>query len=173
MNTRTRALTGKSSAGIPVRIHGFVRRWNARIPSQKTTALGLEPHDDAHVNGILIEVAVSELEKFDWREHGYTRVHVPVDRVEGAEVDVWTYVPDEFILADETHPICHTYLDATVAGCLDVSEAFAREFVETTLDWHLPWIRDRDCPVYPRALDGIDHEQVDAVLQIIRKKDKQ
>ena len=93
-----------------------------------------------------------------------------------ADVCVWIYVPKAHIagMATTDNPILQSYVDVCLKGCLSISKAFAKEFVEGTYGWYpgqapnqsnAPndtilddgdsslscWIDDRSNPIYVRA----------------------
>jgi len=96
------------------------------------------------------------------------------------EVCVWVYVPvEEYTgMARAENPILQSYVDVCVKGCLSISKAFAKEFVDGTYGWYpghshhdgntndetendneegagddssFCWIDDRNDPMYIRA----------------------
>jgi hypothetical protein len=54
------------------------------------------------------------------------------------KVCVWVYVPIDQVrgMATSEQPILQSYVDVCMKGCLLISEAFAREFVEGTYGWY-------------------------------------
>jgi hypothetical protein len=65
---------------------------------------------------------------------------------------IWIYLPNEPGWPSEECPIVQSYVDVVLAGCLEVGESFAAEFVRTTMNWGYPWIDDRSAPRYARAM---------------------
>ena len=115
---------------------GFVREWNFRAPSG-FTAVGLRRDNSAHsINGVLFRVPAADA--FDSREAGYERLPIrPPDlrllspaadddatrhaaaALAGGRARFWVYVPLACESASENHPICQTYVDVCVVGCLE------------------------------------------------------
>ena len=149
---------------LPVRVHGFQRKWNARedvTVSFSTTYLGINTDDESSFNGVLFEVEESELEIIDAREFLYERIEVKKDSVEILGGDfhedkaqkVWIYLtkkPKEVI---KEFPLIQSYIDVCVSGCLEIEEkfslqGFAKEFLKSTYSWSTHWVNDR---IYPRS----------------------
>jgi len=172
VNKRTREYTGVSGKAVPARVKGYIRRWSWHHPTQGRTALGVE-RADASINGMVVEIPDEEMPKFNKREFKYTRELIPQENIEYLDEsfvgEVWIYVPENPELADDEHPIVQTYIDPIIEALLEVSEDFAKEFIQTTKDWALPWINDREEPRYPRALKNIDTKKVDALLKMLER----
>lgn len=49
---------------------------------------------------------------------------------------IWVYVPNEMHPPSNEYPIAQSYVDTIMRGCLSINEAFAREFISTTIGWH-------------------------------------
>ena len=91
MNSQSAALTGLTSAAIPVRVKNLKRSWSARVfftssdgQVHHCTAVTIvqSPTSCGDVcSGVLLAVTSLELAKFDVREKGYSRVQVPLDDV--------------------------------------------------------------------------------------------
>ena len=82
----------------------------------------------------------------------------------------WTYVPMVTNEASEEHPICQTYVDVCISGCLErgsdasAGAALAREWVLTTGGWSHYWLND--APMSRRPwLHRPRHSEIDAVLR--------
>uniref|UniRef100_A0A7R9ZAP4 Uncharacterized protein n=1 Tax=Pseudictyota dubia TaxID=2749911 RepID=A0A7R9ZAP4_9STRA len=94
------------------------------------------------------------------------------------DLKVWVYVQHDYTPADRSYPIKQSYVDIILRGCLSISEAFARSFIDTTVGWwhdgngssrekisnvdqltedkdkdddHHTWIDDRHFPLYIRS----------------------
>jgi len=165
MNSEVRAMTGMSSDAQPGYVRGFLRSWNVRIEKESRTALGVVPKEGSRVNGVACEVTEEELKKFDAREKGYIRTQISKNNVEGVNQDVWMYIPDNTEIANEDYPVAQTYIDAAIAGCLEISEDFATEFIKTTENWDVPIIHDREQPIYSHALKHVDYQKIDSILK--------
>ena len=191
----SRAVTAPTLAGrpaTPVRVHGVERIWS--LPFGGLTFLGIRVRDKADCVGVVVPVNDDELAQFDRRELGYDRIPIDTKNVydlhyENQEGDVpprmdrnatiWVYVPQkDFQPVSDSAPICQSYVDIILRGCLTISTDFSRDFLLTTRGWHqhdflhhhhhdddddddahrkegcsesVHWIDDRHCPRYVRA----------------------
>lgn len=155
LNSASRQLTGQTGAAIPVIIRGLVRFWNVIDHSYTLAPLAVKV-GDGQVNGVLLEVDETELSKFDCRESGYQRIQVAIEQIESeAHFDrskiVWVYVSNSETPPNSDSPIVQSYIDTVIAGCLEISEQFARLFVEHTHGWHHAYENDRHQPRYTRT----------------------
>jgi hypothetical protein len=111
------------------------------------------------INGVLVPVLDRDLQAYDIREEGYTRLNVPLkyitfldnnnnntqdsapnDRSGKNSIlenhDVWIYLPCTPLMADKCHPLIQTYIDTCLRGCLEVGgKEFAIFFLRSTFDW--------------------------------------
>ena len=71
--------------------------------------------------------------------------------------------------AQAQYPICQTYVDTCLVGCLEHGgEAFADDFIRKTDGWNEFWINDRTAPKYPR-LAKIDADMVAKIDRLLDK----
>jgi hypothetical protein len=77
----------------------------------------------------------------------------------------WTYVPRDTSAASDEHPICQTYVDTCLLGCLERGGAsLAARWVTTTNGWSDYWLND--APMSRRPwLHRPRHAEIDAVLR--------
>ncbi|MGF1685494.1 gamma-glutamylcyclotransferase [Photobacterium japonica] len=152
INHHSRLLTGQTEGALPATVSGLQRHWgkvNGNYPIAPLVAsLG-----DGQCNGVLVRVDDEGLACFDQRERGYQRVQLDPAQVVthlGHDVDlpVWVYTQSQLTPPCPLSPIMQTYVDTVLAGCLSISEQFAKEFVETTQGWHYPFENDRHQPKY-------------------------
>ena len=154
------------------------------------------PVDGVRVGVCGVVFAVEEhMSAFDEREVGYKRVQVPASELElrgwgtpadpgclqsaeqvvelqrsldsGAAV-VWTYIPEQDCTfeADSDHPICQTYVDAVLGGCLDCGgEAMAAEMVASTVGWSEHFLNDVPMSRRPWLHRRPDYGTIDRVLE--------
>lgn len=185
INTASRNSTaGKTTAAIPVRVSaafGYVRSWSDRSPSG-FTALGVRRPAGGEramtINGVLYPVEGNDMSAFDAREKGYVRVEVPRENIEAVSwhplpqrATVWIYVPkaegrppgEGLPLPDAKYPLLESYIDVVVEGGLEYGPEFAREIIETTVDWSPYWLNDRELPRRPWVHDK-DAMKIDAML---------
>ncbi|MCG6507745.1 gamma-glutamylcyclotransferase, partial [Vibrio parahaemolyticus] len=106
---------------------------------------------------------------------GYQRIALTAEQIEteaefDREREIWVYVTEQHQPPCERSPIVQTYVDTVLAGCLEVSEAFARHFVEHTVGWHHPLENDRHAPKYGN-LAGVSpahHSVIDDLIANVR-----
>lgn len=174
MNSASRQLTGQTSTAIPTIVTGFKRYWG-KIDSSYTISPLVVDKGEGLVNGVLLQVDDAELAEFDIRERGYHRVLIPALQIDcdhelEKDAQVWVYIKDSPEPPCHLSPIVQTYVDTVLAGCLEVSEQFAKQFVEHTFGWNFPLENDRHAPKYGN-LAGVTpehHEQIDALLSSAR-----
>ena len=145
------------------RIGDFHRSWSNRVYARGRTGLGVRREPGGSVNGAAIEMLAS-LAPIDAREAGYERVLVEhQDLVDG---DLWVYTIANSARPSPEFPITLSYLECVLAGCLQVGEAFALEFIERTGQWEAPLWNDRADRQYPRwtPLDGETLATIDRLL---------
>merc|ERR1712187_978804 len=100
------------------------------------------------------------MDAVDAREEGYTRVRIEAKHLKPLgwpklppDAKVWMYIPnghDEnktpgvaLRPASFKFPMLQSYIDVCILGCLEYSEEFAIEFINTTSGWDGPWLNDR------------------------------
>lgn len=143
---------------------GYLRTFNFR---SKTgfTALGLTKSDNnkckSIINGLIIEVENSQgFQQLDSREIGYNRIDITEyvevifnqnddnndDNTDNNDVNkkIWVYVPsvNNAKLADQEFPICQTYVDTVLEGCLELGEKFMEEWILSTEGWSKYYLYD-------------------------------
>lgn len=169
---------------IPVRVSadfGYIRAWVDRCPCG-FTALGLRRRRAGEapmtINGVIYPVDSSSLPAFDLREAKYRRVLVPRVMIEAISWqglpetgNVWAYIPDGpggepgVDLPDPSarFPIVQSYVDLVLHGALRYGSDFATEFIETTADWSVFWLNDREIPRRP-WVHSTDYQVIDSLL---------
>jgi hypothetical protein len=179
-----RKTAGGTPDAIAVRVSsdfGYIRAWVDRCPCG-FTALGLRrPHPGevpVTINGVIYPVTASDLPAFDLREAGYRRLPLPRPMIEAISWqglpdtgDVWVYVPDGpggepgVNLPEPTanFPLLESYIDVVMHGALRYGPDFARELIQTTADWSVFWLNDRELPRRPWVLSN-DYQAVDSLL---------
>ncbi|MBC5831393.1 gamma-glutamylcyclotransferase family protein [Vibrio metschnikovii] len=174
MNSASRQLTGETGQAIPAIVHGLVRYWGKVDDSYLISPLVVNP-GQGQVNGVLLEIDEAGLAEFDRRERGYQRIalsHQQIDCQHDLKTDqaIWVYVTEQYQPPCTRSPIVQTYVDTVLAGCLEVSEAFARHFVEHTLGWQAPWENDRSMPKYGNLaeVNATDLEHIDQLIAQVR-----
>lgn len=188
IDAELRAKTAGASVGaIPVRVSpsfGYLRAWVDRCPCG-FTALGLrKPHAGEAaltINGVIYPVDETTLPAFDRREANYRRILVPRDMIEAVSWQgmpegglVWVYVPVDvggdpgidLPIPSSQYPLLQSYIDLVLRGALAYGPDFARELVETTVDWSVYWLNDREDPRRP-WVHSSDYQIIDAMLRDI------
>ncbi|MCF7362971.1 gamma-glutamylcyclotransferase [Vibrio diazotrophicus] len=174
MNSHSRQLTGQTGSAIPVIAHGLVRSWGKIDDTYAISPLVVNT-GEGQVNGVLLEIDDAALVEFDRRESGYQRVSLQPNQIETEhEFDpskpIWVYVTEQHLHPCEKSPIVQSYVDTVICGCLEVSEAFAKHFVQHTVGWHHPLLNDRHSPKYVR-LAGVcqsKHALIDNLVASVR-----
>jgi hypothetical protein len=185
INSASRNSTvGKIVPAIPVRVSaafGYIRAWDDRS-SSGFTSLGLRkpnPGESAStINGVLYPVEGGDMAKYDIRERGYRRVEAPREDIEAiswqllpATGRIWVYIPVRgdgepgigLPAASAQFPLLESYIDVVVEGALEYGEPFARELLETTSDWSVYWLNDRELARRPWVYNPAS-SQVDELL---------
>jgi hypothetical protein len=113
------------------------------------------PNCNSVVNGVIFAIGdVQDLQQFDVREEGYTRVRLDPRQIQlldtkQPDMPPWLTNPDVivyvYVLSNQRHlgtltpippssrhPLAQTYIDVCMRGCLSYSDKFAREFVAQT-----------------------------------------
>lgn len=172
IDSASRAKTGETGISAPVHVQGFQRSWNVVAVQGGYMAVGILQDQASWCNGVIVEVPVEELPKFDARERYYDRVLVPHESITVLsdltlqDDSVWAYVVSEPGQPSESYPLIQSYIDVMLTGCLAISSEFATDFVTSTEGWHAPWVQDRSAPRYQRAMTEVPAaSEIDALLQ--------
>ncbi len=170
INSASRQLTGQTGTAIPVIAHGLVRYWG-KIDDSYTLSPLIVNEGEGQVNGVLLEVDAAALAEFDRRERGYHRIRIRPEQIDtkqafNREHAIWVYVNDEPLPPCSNTPIVQSYVDTVLAGCLEVSYAFAEHFVRHTVGWHHVKENDRHQPKYGNLAGVQDHhyDLIDSLL---------
>ncbi|KXS11090.1 hypothetical protein M427DRAFT_158553 [Gonapodya prolifera JEL478] len=172
---------------LPVRAHTLRRMWSIRSRSRGCTALGCVQVDGCCdgawneecpnvANGVVFYLGGEvEMRAYGEREGSeYIRTLLPPSHLQSTSPSllpsylthhssrIWVYVHPDISRAQlptVQFPIAQTYLDVVLAGCLEIGEGFAEEFVRSTW-FHTsaqvsPAIRTRHCqPTCSTVCDG-------------------
>jgi cation transport regulator ChaC len=175
--------SGINCQAIPVHLSGWRRAWTTRTLHEQQTCLSAKVEEDASFNAVLvpIEQISPELAK---REQDYEFVQVHSSQLSILEHEleneqnkithnqltsksVWICQNKLNESANSHYPICQTYVDTCLAGCLETGLIdFAVQFLQSTIGWDAGWINDRHAPRYPRAATTSAHSQtlIDQIL---------
>ncbi len=172
INAASRKRTGQTGKAIPVTVEGLIRYWGKVDESYILSPL-IVNRGNSQVNGVLIEIDQKALEEFDQRERGYHRIRIePVQVTSELAFDhdspIWVYVKDAPEPPCTLSPIMQSYVDTVLAGCLDISESFAQNFIEHTVGWHFPRENDRETPKYGN-LAGVQPHHYSKIDALIKK----
>ncbi|KAI8851847.1 hypothetical protein BC829DRAFT_487886 [Chytridium lagenaria] len=160
-SSRRRTFT-TSTTSIPVTVRGLLRSWSYHCPNRSYTAVTVSQHPTSTCNGVLIPIPnpQADLTALDARESLYDRVPLHptditithditlADLFPSLNATIWVYKSSTTALPLPSHtaPIPQSYVDCILQGCLGISEAFALDFVRTTVGWDSGcWINDRAC----------------------------
>jgi gamma-glutamylcyclotransferase (GGCT)/AIG2-like uncharacterized protein YtfP len=170
VNSVSRKLTGQTGAAIPAVVHGLVRHWSLIDDSYRLSPLAANV-GEGQVNGVLLKVDEHTLSEFDYRETGYRRIKLDHKNIDALspfddQEPVWVYVTENIFNPTVSSPIVQSYVDTVIAGCLEISEAFAKQFIEHTVGWHHPMENDRHQPKYARVA-GVQKEHHAIIDQLL------
>ena len=153
------------------KVFGFGRQWQqrsepARYPVSFLTASHAKERDKA-LAGLLVFDYKENLPDIDVRESGYDRVSLTREQIQLLRNDVELPHADYFIYVARSpaalgphHHILQSYLDAVLQGYLhQYGVAGAEEFMKITARFDTPIMRDRDTPLYARAVKLSPEEQ--------------
>lgn len=174
INRHSRQLTGQTGKAVPAVVNGLQRQWG-KVDGRYKIAPLVAAVGEGHCNGVLVKVGCDSLTEFDQREKGYRRIELdPMQVVVSGEATlsdpIWAYVRVNPDAPCELQPIMQTYVDTVLAGCLSISEQFAKTFVETTQGWHHPLENDRQQPKYGNLAGVLDEQltQIDRLIADVR-----
>lgn len=170
INGHSRLLTGQTEEAIPAIVTDLQRRWGKVEPSYRIAPLVAEV-GEGRCNGVLVKIRHQALADFDRREKGYRRIELDPAKVVMNDSNlssgpIWVYVKTNPEPPCEVQPIMQSYVDTVLAGCLSISDQFAKTFVETTMGWHHPIENDRHQPKYSR-LAGVADEHLKHIDRLI------
>lgn len=169
----SRSLTGLTHEAFPVWVDSFERSWSASFDDLNFCALSALPKKNKSMNAVLFEV--SDINLFDERETGYVRQRLSPNQIRPYFTDqnlpilksCWIYKPKDEIIStpSEKYIIWQSYLDVCLSGCLEISNEFAVQFIETTTNWRPQfWADDRKNNQYLKALKKYNPVQINRLL---------
>ncbi|MBE1299400.1 MAG: hypothetical protein GJ680_05770 [Alteromonadaceae bacterium] len=168
---------------LPVSVDGWYRGWSMSSSTEYLTCVGAKPGTGAcgnsSMNGVL--VPIDEIsEDLRQREQHYRFVEVDKTAIKSwhaaqsdklatwlSNATVWICEVEKWQAPSETFPVCQTYVDTCLVGCIEQTDlAFADQFIELTSGWHHHWVNDRQCPEYPRraSITKTQMAEIDALL---------
>ena len=172
------SLTNDIHEPIPARISkkfGYKRTWSYYSPTSYMTALGLEKACESEattINGIIFPFDLNNLNNFNEREQDYNLVNIPNKFIQSMSWSnipknskIWVYVQKKKDQkANIKFPICQSYIDVCLLGCLKYGKDYAAEFLGTTSNWSKYWINDRLIPRRP-WIHVPKHKEIDTLLE--------
>ena len=178
INTESQNITGRTLSSQPVILQGYSRSWSVIYDDLQFCALGIYQNKSSQINVVLFEV--ENLQVFDQREHGYTRVELDRNLLKvwnqnekiPATGKIWIYLPyeEKFGKPSEKHFIWQSYIDVILMGCLSVDDKFAQEFMKTTTGYRPEFLKeDRRDSAYLKALKTYNPETVEQILADARQ----
>lgn len=148
---------------VPGQLEGWVREWRiwgTTEFSRGICALSVSPKPGVTIRGVLAREPKERLAELDAREAKYHRVagigpaFLCDAKKEAGPEDMFLYRsrPEHYGWGSDAYPILQSYIDCVLQGF----HAFwglegVDHFLETTDGWHVPILKDRQAPIYPRA----------------------
>ncbi len=135
-------------------LNGWCRIWGHRITSgkNKVTSLSIRPAKDTTIKGLLLRVAPDQIAGLDAREAGYRLASLESSELVTRTDPTHTYISEIDTVGNEEFPILQSYLDTVLHGFhLEFGAGGVTHFIETTLGWETPILKDRANPIYPRT----------------------
>lgn len=172
MNSSSRRLTGQTGNTYPAVARGLIRHWG-KIDTTTVASPLVAEFGEGKVNGVLLEINANEIPHFDQREHGYQRHQIALSDIHNTPLtfddndSVWVYIKQNPIPPCENTPVLQTYIDTVIAGCLEVSEAFAHFFIENTQGWHYPICNDRNQSRYVNYV-GVEPSKLKLIDSLLK-----
>lgn len=132
-----------------VDLQGFERSWEVRSEASQMTCAGLHTSVDKTVNGVVFEVAEDDVAKFDQQQSQYERIEIEPKfmrtynrSIVPTGLKAYTYVTKTVQTPDTDFPICYSYLEICLLGCLRYDRLMGQQFVHWTSKWLKPFFED-------------------------------
>ena len=194
-----RATRPGGEVALPARLYGWQRVWGHRVLSaqqpadesprsccsltvQKLTELGSEKGENVpFIDGVVVNIPISELATLDQREAGYDRHALACTDFDlpgsckAADIQVYVSNKAHRGSATEQFPILQSYIDCVLAGyCAVFEPSGMQQFVDSTRGWNGAIENDRSNPKYPRSV-SLPHDQLalfDAIVATARQSNQ-
>jgi len=146
-------------------LKGWKRSWMSQRNMPDMALLSVIKAQDAEIDGLLIIDHTESLPDLDKREAQYSRVALDNNNLilheSQTTVDSkFLYVADQLPSTSEKK-IARSYLDVVMQGYLQqFGEDGLQRFMETTVNFDIHIIEDRDQPLYPRATQLTEQEKI-------------
>lgn len=144
-------------------LKGWVREWRlsgAAFEGRGVCGLTIRPQANVSIRGVLAREPREGLEALERREQRYDKVS-DVGSTFECEAQGSAGPDDMFLFRSKPEhtkwgsaetPILQTYLDCVMQGFHNFwGFEGVDHFLATTEGWHVPILKDRDRPIYPRA----------------------
>lgn len=165
----------------PGKLSGWVREWKVcgeGADGQGRCALTVREAEGSEIWGVMAREPLTRLAELEEREKRYLKVdsvgaafRCDAEKLPGpADLFLFKAAPEHNRWGTDSHPILQSYLDCVLAGYFRIwGEAGIDHFLDTTDGWHVPVLKDRDRPHYPRpvTLDRELAEAIDAKLKAV------
>ncbi len=149
IHEKSRNSTARCGKAWAVDLQGYERSWEVRSAKRQMTVVGLHQSFEKTVNGVVFEIDEADLEKFDQREEHYNRIEVDTKfmytynrSVIPADLKAYTYVTKKAEAPNKDFPICYSYLEICLLGCLRHDRLMGQQFVHWTTKWLKPFFED-------------------------------
>lgn len=153
-------------AARPARVTGWRREWQARpgiaadpVDHADISLLTARRDPGMAIDGLLVFDRLENLPAVDLREKDYQRHEIPAGDLSlsgdgvPAGCPIFIYEADPPAEGLESPPILQSYLDAVLQGFQrEHGLDGLKEFIALTGNFETPVLRDRDWPIYPRAV---------------------
>ncbi|WP_299814680.1 gamma-glutamylcyclotransferase [uncultured Roseibium sp.] len=149
---------------VPGRLSGWMREWKVcgeGEDGQGRCALSVREQHGVEIRGIMAREPRAGLKDLELRERRYHKVEAigatfrcEAEQKPGSnDMFLFKAAPGHHRWGSRSHPILQSYLDCVLAGYFRIwGEEGIEHFIETTDGWHVPVLKDRDSPRYPRKI---------------------
>lgn len=148
----------------PGMLTGWMREWKvcgADADGRGRCALTVREAPGVSIRGVMTREPAERLADLELRERRYTRVDAigpafscDAQRQAGPDgLFLFRAAQDHYRWGSGSHPILQSYIDCVLAGFFRIwGEEGIDHFIETTDGWHVPVLKDRERPFYPRRI---------------------
>ena len=164
VNTATHSYPNTQTATL----RGWRRAWVCTEDRDVTFLTAIKADEATQIQGLIAAVPNGDWSALDLRETGYQRVpskgNVSHDTPSITDIAHYAVSPDDMRAAGH-HKILLSYLDVVIQGYHHVfGSTGVQAFFDTTDNWHIPILNDRNAPQYPRH-QSLSHAETDLVDQ--------
>lgn len=164
----------------PGKLSGWLREWRVcgqGEDGQGRCALTVRQEDGAEIWGVMAREPRTQLADLERREQRYVKVEAvgvsfrceALQQPGPEDLFLFQASPEHLRWGCDRHPILQSYLDCVLAGFFRTwGEAGIDHFLDTTDGWHVPVLRDRARPHYPRRV-MLDLELAELIDEKLRE----